>query len=218
MFEDFEVEDVGTLFEAHAPAVAPLRDVLVRNVSVASAQQTVVLENVRGLRFENVSFVYPGSEEPALSGVNLHLRPGQSLALVGENGSGKTTLIKLLTRLYQPSEGRVLLDGLDLREWDAESLRRRIGAQGTLSFGDAELLMAHLGVIPGAVTPFAVINDRAGNVTMVLDKELQAGTLVNAHPLRNDRTSAIGADDLVRFLEAEGHSPLIIDFASKDEE
>jgi ATP-binding cassette, subfamily B, bacterial len=80
-----------------------------------------------GIRFENVGFTYPGAERPALSGISLHLRPGGSLALVGANGSGKTTLIKLLTRLYEPSEGRILLDGSDLREWDVGALRRRIG-------------------------------------------------------------------------------------------
>jgi ATP-binding cassette subfamily B protein len=80
-----------------------------------------------GVRFEEVSFTYPGGEEPALRQVSLQLRPGESLALVGENGSGKTTLIKLLTRLYTPDSGRILLDGLDLQEWDAETLRRRIG-------------------------------------------------------------------------------------------
>ncbi len=80
-----------------------------------------------GVRFEGVGFTYPGTEEAALQGVTLHLPPGSSLALVGENGSGKTTLIKLLTRLYLPDAGRILLDGLDLRRWDAEALRRRIG-------------------------------------------------------------------------------------------
>ncbi|MCH4564031.1 ABC transporter ATP-binding protein/permease [Halomonas sp. EGI 63088] len=80
-----------------------------------------------GIRFENVSFTYPGAETPALSGISLHLRPGGSLALVGANGSGKTTLIKLLTRLYAPSEGRILLDGSDLRDWDVQALRRRTG-------------------------------------------------------------------------------------------
>ncbi len=80
-----------------------------------------------GIRFENVEFVYPGAAAPALSAVDLHVRPGESLALVGQNGSGKTTLIKLLTRLYQPTRGRILLDGLDLREWDESTLRRRIG-------------------------------------------------------------------------------------------
>ena len=80
-----------------------------------------------GIRFENVSFAYPGATEPALENVTLHLKPGASLALVGENGSGKTTLIKLLTRLYQPTEGRILLDGLDLTEWEERKLRERIG-------------------------------------------------------------------------------------------
>ncbi|MFB9145960.1 ABC transporter ATP-binding protein [Halomonas alkalicola] len=80
-----------------------------------------------GIRFENVGFTYPGADRPALSGIGLHLRPGQSLALVGANGSGKTTLIKLLTRLYEPGEGRILLDGSDLAEWDVGALRRRIG-------------------------------------------------------------------------------------------
>jgi ATP-binding cassette subfamily B protein len=80
-----------------------------------------------GIRFEDVEFVYPGSAAPALSGIDLHVRPGESLALVGQNGSGKTTLIKLLTRLYAPSRGRILLDGLDLQEWDETALRQRIG-------------------------------------------------------------------------------------------
>jgi len=80
-----------------------------------------------GVRFEDVSFTYPGSREPALEHVTLHLAPGASLALVGENGSGKTSLIKLLTRLYQPTEGRILLDGRDLAEWDETALRERIG-------------------------------------------------------------------------------------------
>ena len=80
-----------------------------------------------GVRFERVSFTYPGSTEPALSDVSLHIPPGTRLALVGHNGSGKTTLIKLLTGLYRPSEGRVLLDGLDLREWDPGVLRDRLG-------------------------------------------------------------------------------------------
>ena len=80
-----------------------------------------------GIRFEDVSFTYPGAEAPALEHVTLHLQPGASLALVGENGSGKTTLIKLLTRLYAPTAGRILLDGRDLAEWDEAALRERIG-------------------------------------------------------------------------------------------
>lgn len=82
---------------------------------------------VDGLRFEHVGFCYPGADRAALEDVNLHVKPGATLALVGENGSGKTTLIKLLARLYQPTSGRILLDGRDLREWDEQRLRARIG-------------------------------------------------------------------------------------------
>ena len=80
-----------------------------------------------GVRFEGVSFTYPDQTAPALNRISLHLRPGQKLALVGENGSGKTTLIKLLTRLYVPTEGRILLDGRDLNDWHLDTLRDRIG-------------------------------------------------------------------------------------------
>ena len=80
-----------------------------------------------GIRFENVSFFYPGSDVPALDNVSLHITPGESLAIVGENGSGKTTLIKLLTRLYTPTQGQIMLEGLPLQEWDVDTLRRKIG-------------------------------------------------------------------------------------------
>jgi ATP-binding cassette subfamily B protein len=80
-----------------------------------------------GVAFEHVSFTYPGADTPALEDVSFRLRPGQSLALVGENGSGKTTLIKLLTRLYSPQQGRITLDGLELEAWDEATLRQRIG-------------------------------------------------------------------------------------------
>ncbi len=79
-----------------------------------------------GLRFEHVSFTYPDAQTPALQDIDLHVRPGETLALVGSNGSGKTTLIKLLTRLYVPTQGRVLLDGLDLQSWQIGTLRERI--------------------------------------------------------------------------------------------
>ncbi len=80
-----------------------------------------------GIRFEQVSFSYPGSPQPILKNISFHLQPGKKLAIVGENGSGKTTLIKLLTRLYIPSSGRILLDGIDLNDWDINVLRRRMG-------------------------------------------------------------------------------------------
>ncbi len=80
-----------------------------------------------GIRFEHVSFSYPGSQQPVLKNISLHLPLGEKLAIVGENGSGKTTLIKLLTNLYTPTSGRILLDGVDLQDWDIDVLRRRIG-------------------------------------------------------------------------------------------
>jgi ATP-binding cassette subfamily B protein len=80
-----------------------------------------------GIRFQDVGFTYPGAEKAALENITLHLKPGASLALVGENGCGKTTLIKLLTRLYAPTAGLILLDGQDLAEWDERTLRERIG-------------------------------------------------------------------------------------------
>ena len=81
----------------------------------------------QGFVFEDVSFRYPGSERWAIRNVSFALRPGERLALVGENGAGKTTLTKLLARLYDPTEGRILLDGRDLREYDLISLRQLIG-------------------------------------------------------------------------------------------
>ncbi len=80
-----------------------------------------------GFRFENVGFRYPGSEAWAVRGLSFELRAGEALALVGENGAGKTTLVKLLARLYDPDEGRILLDGVDLREYDLDSLRATVG-------------------------------------------------------------------------------------------
>jgi len=81
----------------------------------------------QGFEFRNVSFVYPGTERRVLNGLNFHLRPGERVALIGENGQGKTTIVKLITRLYDPTEGQVLLDGVDLREYDLEDLYREIG-------------------------------------------------------------------------------------------
>jgi len=81
----------------------------------------------QGFEFRNVSFRYPGSSRLVLNGLNFHLRPGERVALIGENGEGKTTIVKLLTRLYDPADGEVLLDGVDLREYDLEDLYREIG-------------------------------------------------------------------------------------------
>lgn len=95
--------------------------------AVAPPPAGIAAESERGLRFENVGFHYPGKEHWALRHIDLTIAPGDSIALVGENGAGKTTFVKLLAGLYQPTEGRIVLDGRDLSTWDPERLRRRFG-------------------------------------------------------------------------------------------
>ncbi len=80
-----------------------------------------------GLEFRNVTFTYPGNTEPALADVSFKIRPDEAVALVGQNGAGKTTIVKLLTRLYDPVEGQILIDGVDIREYDLQSLHDAVG-------------------------------------------------------------------------------------------
>ena len=108
-------------------------------------------------------------------------------------------------------KGRMwLVTCLEDREVDLKVLGERLEA-GRFSFGSAERLMTYLGVRPGAVTPFAVINDKGGDVTMVLDSGLLGAGPVNCHPLVNDMTTALAPEDLLRFLEAEGHPPQMLE-------
>ncbi|MEH1884507.1 ABC transporter ATP-binding protein [Nostoc sp.] len=117
---------IGGMYEDNL-YLSNLYDFLEEEVPKSWGKATIGLNPQDGIRFENVSFTYPGSSKPALTNISLHLKPREKLAIVGENGSGKTTLIKLLTRLYTPDSGRIVLDGLDLQEWDVDVLRRRIG-------------------------------------------------------------------------------------------
>jgi ATP-binding cassette subfamily B protein/ATP-binding cassette subfamily C protein len=117
---------IGGLYE-DGLYLSSLYEYLAQPVTASSGQVKEGAVPGDGLRCEGVGFDYPGSETPALDNIDLHLKPGRSVALVGENGSGKTTLIKLLTRLYRPDRGRILLDGTDLQVWDEGALRRRIG-------------------------------------------------------------------------------------------
>ncbi|MFS0515280.1 ABC transporter ATP-binding protein [Nostoc sp. UIC 10607] len=117
---------IGGIYEDNL-YLSNLYDFLEEEVPKSWGNATIGLNPQDGIRFENVSFTYPGSSKPALTNISLHLKPREKLAIVGENGSGKTTLIKLLTRLYTPDSGRIFLDGLDLQEWDVDVLRRRIG-------------------------------------------------------------------------------------------
>jgi Ala-tRNA(Pro) deacylase len=92
---------------------------------------------------------------------------------------------------------------------ELKSLHRLLGASGRFSFGSAELMRETLGVEPGAVTPFAVINDKAGRVTVILDAALMAHETLNFHPLVNTGTTTISREGLLQFLEATGHQPRI---------
>jgi Ala-tRNA(Pro) deacylase len=93
---------------------------------------------------------------------------------------------------------------------ELKSLHRRLGATGRFSFGSAELLMETLGVKPGAVTPFAAINDTTRRVAVVLDAAMMEQAILNYHPLDNSMTTSIARADLVRFMEATGHSPRVV--------
>lgn len=103
------------------------------------------------------------------------------------------------------------------RRVDLKALAPAIGA-GKLSFGSAERLMSYLGVLPGAVTPFAVINDREKRVGVFLDRSILSGGKVHCHPLVNDMTVALEPEDLLRFLRATGHEPRLIDIPERPAE
>lgn len=97
------------------------------------------------------------------------------------------------------------------KDVDLHVVAPQVGARGRLSFGSAERLMRYLGVIPGSVTPFAVINDRGGQVSVALDSGLRNQEVWNAHPLDNAMTTAVSREDLLRFLEAMEHRPVWVD-------
>ncbi|NKL34299.1 prolyl-tRNA synthetase associated domain-containing protein [Rhizobium leguminosarum bv. viciae] len=99
-------------------------------------------------------------------------------------------------------------------EVDLKQVHNLIGGSGRVSFGRPEKLMEYLGVAPGSVTAFGAINDTAENVTFVLDAELMAHEIVNCHPLSNDATTSIASSDLIRFMEATGHKPLVLKVTS----
>jgi Ala-tRNA(Pro) deacylase len=89
------------------------------------------------------------------------------------------------------------------------ALHRQLGASGRLSFGSAEQMLETLGVTPGSVTPFSVLNDTSGRVTVILDREMMRHDVLNYHPLTNTMTTTISRDDLLKFLRATGHEPHI---------
>lgn len=103
-----------------------------------------------------------------------------------------------------------LITAKDETAIDLKRAHEAIGASGRLSFGSGDQLREMLGVEPGSVTPFAVVNDRAGRVTMILDANLMDHDRVNFHPLVNSMTTGVSKEDLVRFLKATGHAPAIV--------
>ena len=113
--------------------------------------------------------------------------------------------------LRNKKEAMWLVVALEDREIDLKRLGEALGA-GRLSFGSPERLRRHLGVEPGSVTPFALLNDTRHQVTLVLDRGLAEGGPLNAHPLTNTMTTAISFADLSRFFEATGHKPQWLDF------
>jgi ATP-binding cassette subfamily B protein len=94
---------------------------------VPSEPETIPTATIEAIEFDNVTFTYPGVNEPALDGLSLQIRKGELIALVGENGAGKSTLVKLLLRFYDAQQGKVLVDGIDVKELRPEELRNRIG-------------------------------------------------------------------------------------------
>lgn len=93
---------------------------------------------------------------------------------------------------------------------DLKTVHQLVGGASKFSFGKPEKLMEYLGVVPGAVTAFGIINDGGRNVTIVLDEELMKNDIINCHPLSNDATTSIGRDDLIRFVEATGHKANVL--------
>ena len=137
----------------------------------------------------------------------------QSQALRGTIPGGHTKNLFLKDK----KGALVLVTALEDAAIELKSLHRLLGASGRFSFGSAELMRATLGIEPGAVTPFAAINDTGREVSIVLDAALMQHETINAHPLVNTMTTSIAREDLRRFLEATGHSPRIVAIAFSGE-
>ena len=146
-----------------------------------------------GIRHETI-------EHPALFTVE------QSKELRGEIPGAHTKNLFL-----KDKKGRLfLVTAVENTVIDLKRLHEVIGGSGRLSFGSADQLMEHLGVAPGSVTAFGVINDERGQVAMILDERLQAYERINCHPLVNTATTGLSYADLLRFLEATGHRPQVL--------
>lgn len=129
-----------------------------------------------------------------------------SQALRGEIAGGHTKNLFLRDR----KDNLFLLTVEEDAEVDLKQIHHVIGASGKVSFGKPEQMMEHLGVTPGAVTAFGIVNDTRGAVKIIFDAALMRHAVINAHPLTNTATTSIARNDLLRFVEATGHEPLIL--------
>ncbi len=129
----------------------------------------------------------------------------QSQALRGQIAGGHTKNLFLRDK----KQSVYLVVAEEDAEIDLKGLHRVLGASGRFSFGSPDLLRELLGVTPGSVTAFGAINDTKGRVTVILDTVLMEHAIINAHPLANTMTTSVARDDMVKFLEATGHSPRI---------
>ncbi len=152
-------------------------------------------------RLESLGLDWTTAEHPPLHTV------AESKALRGELDGGHVKNLFLRDK----NKRLWLVVAEEDRPVDLKAFRKRIGARGSLSFGSPELLMEVLGVTPGAVTPFGLINDADRRVTVILDEGLMEHRLVNIHPLRNDATTTIAGADLLAFVRSCGHDPQIMD-------
>jgi Ala-tRNA(Pro) deacylase len=136
----------------------------------------------------------------------------ESQALRGDIPGGHTKNL-----FVKDKKGRLFLLVLDEEtSVDLKRVHEKIGAQGRVSFGSAELLEEVWGVRPGGVTPFGAINDNAGRVSVVLDQAMMRHTRLNFHPLVNTRTTGLAGEDLIKFLRATGHEPLVVALGRED--
>jgi len=132
------------------------------------------------IEFRNVSFRYPGSEEDALSDLNMTIQPGEHVALVGRTGAGKSTLVQLIPRLFDPTEGQILLDGIDLKEWPINRLRERIGVvpQETFLFSTTIRENIAFGTDSADMTEVEAAAEKAQLLDNILDFEKKFETMV----------------------------------------
>ena len=130
----------------------------------------------------------------------------QSKALYGKMPGGQTKNL-----FIKDKKGRHFLVSMEHDAVvDLKTIHTRLGGQGRVSFGNAEDMLAFLGVVPGSVTLFGIINDKDNNVSVFIDEGLLAYDRINAHPLTNEATTNLATADMMRFLEANGHKPEIL--------